>query len=229
MKEMRFLNHIVCSLLVVVFIQNTQAQTNETQLKKWTWGVKSGINTAHLHNLLLEMDSVGLTAQKRIDFIGNLFLTRQFNPYFSMQAELSFTSKGMNFTDPPVSLYTDEPFIFFRLNYLELPIMAKFSLPLKSVNYYLSVGVAPAYALKAKQILPIIEANMPFPRYEHRPWPEARRFDANALIALGVSFSTPKQHAFLFEVRYTQGLVNVLPENNQILNGVVSYMLGYQF
>jgi len=82
MKEIRLLNYVFLLLLIVSHVESVQAQEENTFTKQWSWGVKSGFNVAHIHNFLPALDSVAITAKKRIDIMGTVFLNRRFSPYF---------------------------------------------------------------------------------------------------------------------------------------------------
>ena len=72
MKEIRLINYVFLFLLIVNHIPSVQAQEESTFTKQWTWGVKSGFNLAHIHNFLPALDSVAITAKKRIDIMGTV-------------------------------------------------------------------------------------------------------------------------------------------------------------
>jgi hypothetical protein len=64
---------------------------------------------------------------------------------FSIQPELLYTQKGYRREDGHNTQYYRA--ITFRLNYLELPVMAKYSFRIKSLKAYVNAGPSVGYAL----------------------------------------------------------------------------------
>lgn len=102
------------------------------------FGLKSGLNISSIHG----KDAGDLDS--KFGFTGGFLLSYQTKSFFILQPELSYTMKGATTKMGPISLT-------LAYDYIEVPILFKFALPLKdSPNIKPSVFAGPYMAFKTK-------------------------------------------------------------------------------
>jgi len=101
------------------------------------FGVKGGINLSNI-------DIDDLDSSNRTGFVGGVFTNLAY-PGFNLQVEALYTTKG--FTEG--TLTSDQEFDF-SLHAIQIPILAKFKLPIPAVAPSAYVGPAIAFTTKAE-------------------------------------------------------------------------------
>lgn len=238
MKAPKFVYFFLLSLCFTLFWGNNQSQAQEIPVlkqenkkdKKWHWGLKAGLNAAQIRSFTPLSDTIGLTVRSRLNVTGHLFVQYQINKHFSLESGLQYSSKGVNHLTVGLvgSMSSQKSTILFRINYLELPIISRFHLSFMKAKYTALIGIAPAYMLRANLVKPFLN-DMGFLEYASRPWEDVRQFDFNGIIGVGLEVPTSKQKAFLFELRYTQGFLQIIDYPESVLNNVVSALVGFKF
>jgi len=176
------------------------------------FGGKLGIGISSLYG-----PNVKNTAAKvGLNFYG--FAEKEFTPMFAGQIEIGFTRKGCNFDIPKD---TNDQSI--GLSYLEIPIQAKFLIPV-------SAPFKPA--VYAGPVLGFNLAATEF--YNNKSYPENNINNFDFGLAFGAVTEIPIQQIgnILLDIRYTLGLSNVSSSsnsNNAIRNGNFAILAGYAF
>jgi len=157
-------------------------------------------------------------------FSGGLTANYTFTKIFSLQSELILNTLGKNFTkySSYVNFYgdpiqTDET-IKIRLHYLEIPLLAKFTIfGNQKVNFNVLAGAFAGYRLSAKQKI----GDDAFQNVAN----DYTNF--NAGYSLGFGLSCMKQRLF-FELRGNRGLVNINASDGAKINTIQGqYTVGY--
>lgn len=161
-----------------------------------------------------------------------------FGKYFALQPELNFVQKGFRLQESiPVELFkTDIPVgveLVTRINYIEAPILAKFTLGNEKVQGYAVAGPSFGYATNGTLITrpklffeldPIrTDLNLNSLGYE--------QFEVSGVAGLGVQVNT-KLGKFFADARYQHGfteLYNVPFINDKIKNRGISLNAGFLF
>lgn len=175
-------------LLSLLFL--TGAFTINAQSVKF--GVKGGLNFATLRGENLDVDS-------RTGFHVGGVAELKFSDKFSLQPELLYTELGTKNS-------TNE----LRLNYISLPVMAK---------YYVidgfSLEAGPQFSFLVKD-----EVETPTATID----PQTEDFDLGLNVGLGYTFN----NGLFIQSRYTLGITPV-QESPDVKNGAFQLSLGYQF
>lgn len=177
------------------------------------WGVKGGLTAAKI-NLDLQSNLSG-------DFIygahGGAFL-KIGDGTVSFQPEVMFIQKGVHVSDMQSEDYAET-----KLNYLEVPLLARTSIGLKAVEIYFHFGGYGSYMLSKKETFKISD-DLEGKTYEVK---DCNDFDGGVIVGAGV-----KILSLVFEVRYGAGLVNVCQDSDtyqESKNQYVNVSLGVQF
>lgn len=105
------------------------------------FGIKVGLARANIFG-------GGIFDQRyRTGFAGGAFITWDLGPRFALQPEILWVRKGSTVSDASgLESYRET----LSLDYLEIPILAKFRFPLiAAVRYHVFTGPSPAFRLKA--------------------------------------------------------------------------------
>lgn len=189
-------------LVIGANINTTTAQT--TQTDPLTWGVKAGVNAADLYG-----DDVS-SSDTRAGFNGGLFVNYRFSKMFGVQPEVLFTQKGGDLSNGLAENGTTE----YSLNYLEIPVLAKFYIPTNSMlepNIY--VGPKVGFNLSGEANDTDIDDDL-------------KNADFGLAFGAGLDFNMgPKRNMLKtvgLDVRYTLGLTDTfdLPNEPDVKNSV---------
>ena len=178
------------------------------------WGVKGGLTAAKI-NLDLQKN---LSGDAIYGAHGGVFF-KFGEGLVSFQPEVMFIQKGVHISDNQSDDYAEA-----KMNYLEVPLLARTSLGLKSVELYFHFGGYGSYMLSKKEAVKISE-DQTGDSYDVNA---CNSFDGGVIIGAGV-----KVLSLVFEVRYGHGLSNVCGENSDTYqeskNQYVNLSLGVQF
>jgi|GEM_PF-303309 len=162
-------------------------------------GIKLGINSANINQ---DTKSNGGL------ILGGFFL-HKFNNFFSIQPEVLFSMKGYQSRENDFAV---------DLNYLEIPLLAKISIPTHS-NFQPSFWIGPAYGIKLGGHAEFDGGEYPieYLSFKSTEWGLALGFGGN----IGNS-------PFTFSIMSTSGLTSIR-ENSDTKNRVFSLMFGVTF
>ncbi|MBR2050806.1 MAG: PorT family protein [Rikenellaceae bacterium] len=183
---------ILLSLFAVVAVGvAVQAQT-------WGYGPKVGITFSSAN---------GVEGSKmRVGVVAGAFASRWINDWFAIQGELLYSQQGYNTKIAGVSEK-------FRLDYLTMPVLAKFYL-IDGLNF--EVGGQIAYRVAAKQKV----AEAEFLNLKQK----TNRFHADFICGLSYDFD----FGLILEGRYLLS-ANSVGVGNGIKTGALQMLVGWRF
>lgn len=219
----------IIGVLMVVLFLSTTIFAGEITGK----GIKAGLNIANLTG-----DDVEDTDPKMGLAIGG-FLTYSINDMFSIQPEILFTMKGMKIDYEETE--TDDNWEYYaksegswKLNYLEIPVLAKLNIPMESsVKPNIFLGPALGINLSAtydmdyewweKEDGVIVEEGS---ESEDGDIEDIKGADFGLIFGAGVEFGK-----ITVDARYNLGLTTIddSEEEADVKNSVISIMVGYSF
>jgi tetratricopeptide (TPR) repeat protein len=147
----------------------------------------------------------GLESDTRTGFETGAFVATSFSRIVAGQAEILYAQKGGE----------------VAFDYLSMPIVAKVILALgKRAKLHLDAGVSMSFLLRAQSDVALPEDI----------GSRSKRFDLGAIAGLGMTLHRQGSSAFIFDVRFERGLLDVedIPEV-QVKNRVTSVRFGYGF
>ena len=180
--------------------------------RRVTSGLKAGLNLSNYYG-----DDVDALWEEywdpKLGFCGGIFITFRISDIFAIQPEALFTMKGAKEEHEDWGHK-------INANYLEIPFLAKLSIPGRIIRPNLFLG--PALAIK-------LSSDRVYDSGESDPIDYFKENDLGAVVGLGVDFNTGRGN-IMIEARYTLGLITVKDEEGyDIKNGVISFMAGYSF
>lgn len=180
----------------------------------FSWGVKSGIN---ISNLITEgkllYDDKDISARYR--YIGGGFINYRFSRTFFLSGDVLFSSKGFKVAVPLEELNINLSNVRFRLNYLDIPVLANFYV---YKGFALKIGLQPSYLLSAR----VKEKNLKHSVSVRRFF---RKFDCSMPMGMSYDFDW----GLIIDARYSLGASGILKAykkedwNN---NSVFSFTVG---
>lgn len=176
----------------------------------FSWGIKSGTNLSTLiteSKILQEDDHIA----SRWGYTGGGFINYRFSRRFMLSFDLLFSGKG--FKADLIPGITDAK---FRLNYLDLPVLA---------NFYVYKGLALKVGLQPSILL---NANVKGKLIKKQPV-HSRIRSYDCAVPLGISYDFTDR--LILDIRYTMGGYGVLKNldiNNLNNNSVLSVTIGYR-
>ena len=179
------------------------------------FGIKAGLALANIFGR-------DVYDQKfRAGFSYGIFMTYGFGRSFALQPELLFVMKGSKYVNGSGSDAYRET---MSLEYVELPILAKFYLPLsRAFRTHIFAGPTPALNIRAG-----VDARFAG-ESQQETLDNVMGFDLG--LAAGAGIEVPIWRGRItVEVRYTAGLTTLSKEpDDDIRNGAMSFLLGYTF
>ncbi|HUX61497.1 MAG TPA: porin family protein [Ignavibacteriaceae bacterium] len=205
---MKKLIPLFLSLFILGFSLSAQAQTD---LK---YGAKVGLNFANLSG-----NDAPQGASTRTGLVIGGFLTYNFAPMFGLQPEVLYSMKGSSGATNGVS-YT------FSLNYIEIPALLKFYIPLApgspiSANLY----AGPDFAFN---VASSVETSFNGQTNTTDESSNTKGFDFNIMFGGGVGFNVGPTTLGV-ELRYTLGTGTVASDGSDIKNGVFAILASITF
>ena len=183
---------VSCSLagaiLLLLSAQPAAAQDNAV-------GVKVGVNFASLD---FDEDDFGLTSKSKTGLMAGVFFTREFSDGFGLQIEGLISQKGGKLSfDDEFDEFDGEYDI--TLNYLEIPVLARYALPFGTGDSTFHVYAGPSFGIliNDKQKFDDVEL-------EDDEEQELKGADIGLAFGGGVSFDM-----WVIDLRYTHGLTNI--------------------
>jgi hypothetical protein len=169
--------------------------------------VRGGINFTDLASDTGTFDS-------RIGVVAGAFATVPLFG-FEVQPEALYVVKGAKSPDPIVS-------IELQLDYLEVPVLARFSRPAPGMRWYAIAGPTFAVRLRAVSRFDFEDGAV-----EEDYSDLIERFDFGIAVGGGVEFGR-----FVFDGRYTHGLSNIDPfdaDDERLRNRAIAITAGIRF
>ncbi len=187
----------LAAALVTLFLGAANAHA-ERQLYVETRG---GANQAKLAG--------DVATDSKYGFVIGMAVHVPFSSSFSLQTELNYAAKGASFGEITNPIYDGVPYSgtfdqLYALDYLELPVLARFSLGHGHVRPVLVAGPYLGWKVLEKARLHGSDNNS----YAGKP-NDFAPLEAGATAGVGLEFGPPERCATL-EARYTRGLTDAL-------------------
>jgi len=188
------------------------------------YGLKAGVNMANFSGD--DVDIEGADKKMRLGFSAGGFVTYSISEMFALQPEVFYTMKGAKYE-------AEDGDVTFKYDYLEIPVLAKVTIPTEgNIAPNLFIGPALAINLSAKA-----KADVDIGGYEAgveldvKDWTKSTDF--GLVFGAGVDIGMPHS-AITVDGRYVLGLATTHEaeegeEEEDIKNGVISFMVGYTF
>lgn len=206
-------------LLATVVLAVAIADASEDS--PWSFGLKGGINLADLRG-----DDVDVDTDFRLGATGGGFLTYSISDWFALQPEILYSQKGAEFGETIAGAPVE---VTGKLDYLEIPILAKLTIPINSTfTPNLFIGPAFSFLLSAKlkaEAMGVTIIDLDTKDFQ-------KSFDVGLVFGGGIDIAvgTGKITA---DTRYVMGLMNIddpeVGDAPDVKNSVISFMVGYGF
>ncbi|HUH13719.1 MAG TPA: porin family protein [Longimicrobiales bacterium] len=185
-----------------------------------TIGAKGGLNLSNIENAEV------LDSNSRSAFVGGGFLRMGFLRGLTLQPELLYSSKGSDFPDEGVP---GGQGVEWKLDYVEIPVLARYDFPFEPFRPYLMAGPYGAFEVKCEigdddAVQDCDDTNF--------FGAERRKFDWGAIVGGGLSFGMGPGR-LLLETRYGIGVQDIFddPEgvdNEDIEHRWASFLVGFE-
>jgi hypothetical protein len=172
----------------------------QASAQKFDLGVEAGANFANFIGSDVST-SVNNAPASKLGFVGGAFLCLNIGNVFGIRPELLYEQKGAAISGTSTSE---------ELDYIEVPVLLKFSLGLPVVNPALLLGPSFSWNTVATDI-------------NGKTIPDINSSDVG--IVGGVELDIDK---FLISGRYELGLQNIR-SNSKVQNGTITLLAGYSF
>lgn len=205
------------TLLLILLVLST---TVSAQL---CLGSRGGLTFNNLLYIETQDPDLENSSTEMIQWNAAIVANYRFNTFFSLQTELVYTTLGKNYTKHTYhtnifgDVYTDYDNVKIRLQYFEIPLLAKFTLfGNNKANLDILAGAFAGYNLSAKQKTG--DGSFQNISNDYTSW--------NAGITIGLGFSIMQQRMF-FEMRGNRGLVDINNTNEKVNTTQAMYTVGY--
>jgi hypothetical protein len=182
-------------------VPDTEVESSVDVIPKLSYGVRASFNVATFTGETADgLESGGLPG-------AGLFATYRLSPFMALQPELLYTRKSVGMlrmrTSPPAAS------VDVNLNYLEFPVLLKFSLPQQ--QHTTPILLAGPYV--SRRLTGSIEdANGIFEKRESDDL--IRRFDYGVVVGTGLESYIGRRH-INFDARYSLGLTHLLDTSDE--------------
>ncbi len=179
-------------------------------------GLKGGLNFANLRG----DDVEDLDLNSKMGFCAGGFITYSINDMLAIQPEILFTMKG---TKQEEELWGETFKQTISLNYLEIPVLAKLSIPGQG-SFVPNLFIGPYLAIKLTGKVKVEYAG----ESEEEDIEDLKGTDFGLVFGGGVDFALGSSKVTV-DARYTLGLTTIDASEWEadIKNGVFSLMVGY--
>lgn len=178
-----------------------------------SFGIKAGANFASVN---IEQDGFDIEPDSRTGLNIGAILNIGVTDAFSVQPELSFIQKGYSF-----EFFEEETALI--LNYLEIPILAKYAFGSESFQGFIQAGPAIGFALSGKIKSDNEEEDIDFDEDGFKTFDFGLQFGAGAAVPAGPG------EAFL-DLRYALGLANIADNDGSTVSNIgLLITAGYLF
>lgn len=190
---------LLCVLAILASVTFSTAQSSSG----FDFGIKGGVNIAGLAG-----DNFQDAQKELISFHGGLVGELHFSYLFSVQTELTYSEQGIQVID------NDGPDLDYKMNYLQLPVMAKFYF----VEDYSSLEFGPQFSYKINEDVETYSED------------RLRDFDFGIVAGLTYKFD----NGIFVSGRYYHGLDDLLISSSAfgsayIRSNNIQFSLGYMF
>jgi hypothetical protein len=121
-------------LFTLLFVFSIFSMLSYAQMQA---GLKAGLNIASIGGDDADQILEGQSLDSKTGFAGGLFFTYQFSNMFAIQPEAYYTMKGATYSEGGADLT-------ISLDYIEVPILVKFIIPIQGSNIKPSIFAGPA-------------------------------------------------------------------------------------
>lgn len=181
--------------------------------KKFSWGVKAGVNLANLTNSdtkdLLHT-SVDVDSKIKTSVYVGLFAELPITKVLSFQPEIVYSRQGNRYKSCCNKIWQ-------RINYLNVPLLAKINI---TEWFSLDLGPQFGFLLNGKDKLEHYSISVSQSSTSHY-----KKFDFS--IAMGLSFRVANR--FDISGRYNLGLTKVVKHYHSVKHRVMQFGVGYRF
>ncbi|MEI6434822.1 MAG: porin family protein [Bacteroidota bacterium] len=181
---------------------------NEVSNKGFSLGLKAGINLSSWSNIDISDPSKKVS---KLGFQGGFVGKIGFNKYLAVQMELLFAQKGLK-VKATASGVTAKA--WYTVNYFEIPLLIKFSIPAGPVMIFANVGPSLGIGLSAKFATDPDAGYNTTINFEEGG---LQRFDFGLLFGAGAGLKVGKGELFL-DLRYGLGISDVMDASSDAKN-----------
>ncbi len=216
MTKMRFFFSFLC-LTSLLFTCSLGVQAQKQRL---SFGPRIGTNISRING--------GYGSQYISGFSGGLFLMYSNISHFGVSADVLYSQRGGKYdymATPVGSHYTYTQ----RLNYIDVPILARYFLNLKGkFRPNIFAGGSANFLLSAKQ-KNLTQNDQKLPDVDKKD--DYQNIDLGLVVGLGLNFEVMKGRRLLLDIRYQPGLVAIqkASDSNDVHNSTLSFLLSYGF
>lgn len=203
---------LLTTLLILVFAVGAMAQDGGTGITGK--GIKVGLNLANISG-----DDVPDEAKVSMGFAFGGFFTYSLSPSLAIQPELLYSMKG---SKAEMGIVTEK----FKFNYLEIPVLLKFSIPTEgNMTPFLFGGPAISLLMSAKYEVGDGTNNIEIDIKD-----DLKSMDFGLAFGAGVGVAMD-EGILTIEGRYTLGMtvIDDTPNPEDVKNTNISFLLGYTF
>ncbi|MBC7450410.1 MAG: PorT family protein [Cytophagales bacterium] len=204
---------------ILLLILITISATASAQIRL---GVRAGLTFNDLLYIQTQDPDLKSNSTDLIHFNAAAVANYKINTFFSLQTEFIYTTLGKDYTQHTYytnmfgDVYTHYTDVKIRLQYFEIPLLAKFTVfGNNKANLDILAGGFAGYTLLAKQKTG--DASFQNVSNDYTAW--------NAGVTLGLGLSIMKQRMF-FEMRFNRGLVDI-NKNTNVHTSQGMYTVGY--
>jgi hypothetical protein len=208
------------------------------------FGVKGGINLSLNYGENTDPEYWWDPSDKKpkIGAVGGVYSTIVLAKIFAIQPELLFTMQGIKWAYEESAIDYEDALIL-KLNYIQLPVLLKFYIPMKgNVKINLFAGPYVAYNITSKYEAWAEQGGVSLGEMDgdiDDDWTwagnpiETRKFDYGVSFGLGVDFIVFSDKQLTVDARYSLGLANFFTaepaDDPEMKNGTISAMVGIGF
>lgn len=196
------------------------AQDDESPLR---FGVKLGMNISDFRGN--DIEGLGELLDWKAGLCAGVFVSYAVNDWFALQPELLYSMKGQK-----IGILSES--ITFSLDYIEVPVLAMFTLPLESsLAPFAYAGPVIGFNVRSEFSASLFGEDDALDLSEY-----TNTFEFSLALGAGINFDIAGK-ALTFEFRYVPGLTNVysdedMPEDEEQVewkNDTFSFLLGFAF
>jgi hypothetical protein len=181
------------------------------------FGIRLGLNVT---NVKVDLDNspISIETEGKLGVHIGVFYETKMSQHFSFQPELLFFQKGYRIKDTGDDLK-------LTLNYIEIPLLAKYNFNETKANVFLLAGPAVGIGISSKAKVGDDSSNIDWEETE------LQRIDFGLNLGGGVALPVNEgKHRFLFQARYLLGITNISDSGTESAhNRGFSIGIGYQF
>ena len=222
----RFLTMIGLLSLALAFVTVSASAEKSSYL-----GSKGGLNLAKVSTDGFDFDGVVIeNLTSRTGLVAGAFGSFGIAENLSIQTEVLFSQKGAKFdTSMTVQGITADVELLFKLDYIEVPVLLKYSIPVQgSIRPNLFCG--PALAIKSVSKLKVTASALGQSASETIDIEDVKSTDFGVVFGGGLDIVVGNGRIVL-DGRYTLGMSSIddSSDNEDIKNRAISVTAGYAF